>query len=373
MKFIVSSTTLLKSLQALSGVLSSSNTLPILEDFLFRSVNDQLEITASDQETTMTVKVEPLKLEDPAEVAIPAKILIDTLKTFPDIPVTFQIDVENLLIQISAGKADFKLSGHPAIEFPRPPQLENAVNMSIDPDVLLGGINKTIFATGNDELRPVMAGIFMQFSPDDTTFVATDAHKLVRYRRTDARSEESVSFIMPRKPLNTLKNTLIHTDEPVLVEYNNTNAVFKFGNFTLICRLIEGKYPNYEAVIPRDNPNTLIINRVSLLNALRRAGLYANQSTHQIRFRITGQMLHLSAEDIDFSNNADEELHCEYHGDDMEIGFNSRFMIEMLSNVDSENVRMEMSAPNRAGLILPTEGTGSNEDLLMLVMPVMLS
>lgn len=373
MKFIVSSTTFLKSLQALNGVLSSSNTLPILDDFLFRAVNDQLEITASDQETTMTVKVEPLKMEDPSEIAIPAKILIDTLKTFPDIPVTFQIDTDSLLIQISAGKADFKLSGHPAIEFPRPPQLDDAVSMSVDPEVLIGGINKTIFATGNDDLRPVMAGIFIQFTPDDTTFVATDAHKLVRYRRTDARSEETVSFIMPRKPLNTLKSILGHIDEPVMIEYNNTNALYRFGNFTLVCRLIDGKYPNYEAVIPRDNPNTLIINRVSLLNALRRTGLYANQSTHQIRFRITGQMLHLSAEDIDFSNNADEELVCEYNGDDMEIGFNSRFMIEMLSNVDSENVRLEMSAPNRAGLILPIDGVSSNEDLLMLVMPVMLN
>jgi len=373
MKFIVSSTTLLKSLQALSGVLNSSNTLPILDDFLFKAVNDQLEITASDQETTMSVRVEPLKLEDPDAIAIPAKILIDTLKTFPDLPVTFQIDIESSLVQISAGKADFKLSGHPAIEFPQPPQLEDAVSLSIDPEVLISGINKTIFATGNDELRPTMAGIFMQFTPEETTFVATDAHKLVRYRRNDTRSEETVSFIMPRKPLNTLKSTLGHIDEPVLIEYNNTNAVYKFGSFTLVCRLIEGKYPNYEAVIPRDNPNMLIINRVTLLNALRRMGLYANQSTHQIRFRITGQMLHLSAEDIDFANNADEELACEYNGDDMEIGFNSRFMIEMLGNVDSENVKLEMSAPNRAELIIPTARAHPDEDLLMLVMPVMLN
>lgn len=373
MKFIVSSTTLLKSLQALSGVLNSSNTLPILDDFLFKAVNNQLEITASDTETTMTVRIEPLKLEDPDSIAIPAKILIDTLKTFPDLPVTFQIDVASLLIEISAGKADFKLSGHQAIEFPCPPQLVDAVSLSVDPEILISGINKTIFATGNDELRPVMAGIFMQFTPEEMTFVATDAHKLVRYRRKDAVSEETVSFIMPRKPLNTLKSTLGHIDEPVLIEYNNTNAVYRFGNFTLICRLIEGKYPNYEAVIPRDNPNTLVINRLTLLNALRRMGLYANQSTHQIRFRIAGQLLKLSAEDIDFSNNADEELACEYNGEDMEIGFNSKFMIEMLSNVDSENIRLEMSVPNRAGLILPMEVNNENEDLLMLVMPVMLN
>lgn len=373
MKFIVSSTTLLKSLQALSGVLNSSNTLPILDDFLFRAVNDQLEITASDTETTMTVRVEPLKMEDPDSIAIPAKILIDTLKTFPDLPVTFQIDIDSSFVQISAGKADFKLSGHPAIEFPRPPHLEDAISLSVDPEILISGINKTIFATGNDELRPVMAGIFVQFTPEEVTFVATDAHKLVRYRRTDAQSEETISFIMPRKPLNTLRSTLIHIDEPVLIEYNNTNAVYRFGNFTLICRLIDGKYPNYEAVIPHDNPNILIIKRITLLNALRRMGLYANQSTHQIRFRIAGQLLQLSAEDIDYSNNADEELACEYNGEDLEIGFNSRFMIEMLNNVDAENIRLEMSAPNRAGLILPMDTANEKEDLLMLVMPVMLN
>lgn len=364
---------MLKSLQALSGVLNSSNTLPILDDFLFRAVNDQLEITASDTETTMTVRVEPLKMEDPDSIAIPAKILIDTLKTFPDLPVTFQIDIDSSFVQISAGKADFKLSGHPAIEFPRPPHLEDAISLSVDPEILISGINKTIFATGNDELRPVMAGIFVQFTPEEVTFVATDAHKLVRYRRTDAQSEETISFIMPRKPLNTLRSTLIHIDEPVLIEYNNTNAVYRFGNFTLICRLIDGKYPNYEAVIPHDNPNILIIKRITLLNALRRMGLYANQSTHQIRFRIAGQLLQLSAEDIDYSNNADEELACEYNGEDLEIGFNSRFMIEMLNNVDAENIRLEMSAPNRAGLILPMDTANEKEDLLMLVMPVMLN
>ncbi|MCK4465880.1 MAG: DNA polymerase III subunit beta [Bacteroidales bacterium] len=373
MKFIVSSSVLLKNLQALSGVLNPSNTLPILDDFLFELKDKTLQITASDLETTMTVTVPLTMSEEPGIITIPAKILLDTLKTFTDIPITFTINVENMGVEISAGEGKYKLSGHKSDEYPQTPLLENATSLSINSSILVSAFNKTIFATGNDELRPVMSGVFCELTPDDITFVATDAHKLVRYRRTDAKSENSVSFILPKKPLNQLKNILLGDDFPVKIEYDQTNALFEFENVTLICRLIDGKYPNYEAVIPTENPNVLITNRSILLNTIKRIAIFANQSTHQVRFKISGQELILSSEDIDFSNEATERLSCNYEGEDMEIGFNSRFFLEMLNNIDNEDVRIEMSAPNRAGLILPVDNENKDEDILMLVMPVMLN
>lgn len=373
MKFIVSSSVLLKNLQALSGVLNSSNTLPILDDFLFELTDDKLNITVSDLETTMTVSLEPAKAEEPGVVAIPAKILIETLKTLANVPVTVSINEETLLVEISAGEGKYKLSGHKSDEFPQTPVMEESDTLQIDSSIFLTAFNKTIFAAGNDELRPVMSGVFCEFTPDDLTFVATDAHKLVRYRRTDVTSENSVSFILPKKPINQLKNILPDDDTKVTLEYNQTNAYFSFNNVKLICRLIEGKYPNYEAVIPQDNPNKLHVDKFQLLNSIRRVSIFANQSTHQIRFKISGKELLLSAEDIDFSNEAKERLTCNYEGEDMEIGFNSRFMMDMLNNVETDDIVLEMSAPNRAGIILPADKENESEDILMLVMPVMLN
>ncbi len=373
MKFIVSSSVLLKNLQALAGVLSTSNALPILDDFLFELTDERLNITASDLESTMTVSLEPTKAEEPGVVAIPAKILIETLKTFADIPVTFSINPESLAVEISAGEGKYKLSGHQSDEFPQTPTIEDAVKLEITASLLVNAFNKTIFATGNDELRPVMSGVFCEFTPDDLTFVATDAHKLVRYKRTDARAENSASFILPKKPLSQLRVILPEDESLVKLEYNQTNAFFSFGNVNLICRLIEGKYPNYEAVIPTNNPNTLTIDRHLLLNTIKRVSIFANQSTHQIRFKISGKELVLSAEDIDIANEAKERLTCNFEGEDIEIGFNSRFILDMLTNLDSEEIKIEMSAPNRAGIILPVEDGNENEDILMLVMPVMLN
>lgn len=373
MRFIVSSSLLAKNLSALSGVLNTSNTLPILDDFLFELQKDTLLITASDLETTMTVTIPLEKAEDPGAVTIPAKILLDTLKTFADIPVQLTINEETLAVEISAGDGKYKLSGHKSDEFPQTPELENTVGIAIDADLLVNAINKTLFAAGNDELRPVMSGVFFELTPDDITCVATDAHKLVRYKRTDFSATESASFIMPRKPLNQLKSILTLVEGAVNVEYNQTNAVFSFGNVKMTCRLIDGKYPNYEAVIPTENPHKLTVDRGSLLNAIRRVAIFANQSTHQVRFKLSGKELLLSAEDIDFSNEARERLTCSYEGDDMEIGFNSRFLQEMLNNIDSEEVIIEMSAPNRAGIMHPLTVDNEAEDILMLVMPVMLN
>jgi len=265
------------------------------------------------------------------------------------------------------------MSGHSSDEFPQAPVLEDVTALQFQSEVLVSAFNRTIFAAGNDELRPVMSGVFCELTPDNVTFVATDAHKLVRYRRNDIKSEVSTSFILPKKPLNQLKNILPTVEGDVEVGYNSTNAIFTFANVKLICRLIDGKYPNYDAVIPVDNPNKLIIERASLLNSIKRVAIFANQSTHQVRFKLSGKEMILSSEDIDFSNEAKERLTCNYEGEDMEIGFNSRFIQDMLNNLDVENIRFEMSAPNRAGLILPVEKDTEEEDILMLVMPVMLN
>jgi len=373
MKFIVSSSTLLKNLQAISGVINSSNTLPILDDFLFDLQGESLIVTASDLETTKSVTIPLDKAEEPGVMAVPAKILMDTLKTFADIPLSFSADTETLGIELTAGEGKYKLSGHKHDEYPQKPEAENTNMVEISSDIIARAIAKTIFATGNDELRPVMSGVLFELTPDDATFVATDAHKLVKYRRTDVKGEENVSFILPRKPLNQLKNILASDEFPVKVEYNTSNAFFSFLNFNLVCRLIDGKYPNYTAVIPTENPNVLTVDRISFLTALRRVSIFANQSTHQVRLKIGGLELALSAEDVDFSNEAKERLKCSYQGEDMEIGFNSRFLVEMLNNLETEEVRLEMSAPNRAGILYPENSEFPEEDILMLVMPVMLN
>ena len=374
MKFILSSLKLLKAVQSLSGVINSNNTLPILDDFLFNISENELRITASDLETTMVVSIQPDLVEGAGEVTIPARLLIDILKNFPDIPVSFNIDETTLAIEITTGEGRYKMAGHKSDEFPQVPVLQDASQWEIPADVLACGFEKTIFATGNDEIRPVMTGVFMEMTNEGLNFVATDAHKLVRYRRLDIKSETLASFIVPKKPINQLKNTLSgKADEPVIVEFNKTNASFTMSGLKLVCRLIDGKYPNYNAVIPQSNPNKLTIDRQLLLSAIRRVAIFSSKATHQIRFKITGQELTLTAEDLDYYNEAKERLSCNYQGDDMEIGFNSRFFQEMLGNLNQTEVMLEMSAPNRAGLIIPVDNQNADEDILMLLMPVMLN
>ena len=374
MKFIVSSLKLLKSLQALSGVIGSNNTLPILDDFLFQLSDTGLKITVSDLETTMTVSMTPDVMEGAGEVTIPARILLDIMKNFPDVPVTVNIAEDTLAVVLNAGEGQYKLSGHKSDEFPQIPAMEDTAMWEIPADMLARGFEKTVFATGNDEIRPIMSGVLMEMKENYLTFVATDAHKLVRYRRTDIRSDVQASFIMPKKPINQLKNILGSLgDEPVKIEFNRTNASYVFGDFKLVCRLIEGHYPNYEAVIPANNPNQLTIDRQLFLSAIRRVAVFSSKATHQVRFKIAGQEILLTAEDIDFYNEAKERLSCSYTGDDIEIGFNSRFFQEMLNNLDTAEVKLEMSAPNRAGILTPVNNEMAGEDVLMLLMPVMLN
>jgi DNA polymerase III subunit beta len=372
MKFIVSSTSLLKQLQAVSGVLNSNNALPILDNFLFEIDKNQLKVSASDLETTMTTII-AIESKDTGSIAVPAKLLLDTLKTFAEQPLTFSIDDKKFGIEIISDYGKYKLTGHNGEEFPKLPNIEAASSLEIEASVLASAINKTIFATGNDELRPVMSGVYCSLASDSIIFVATDAHKLVRYRRNDAHAQNTSAFILPKKPLNLLKNILSSVSGTVKVEYNNTNAFFSFENTNLVCRLIDGKYPNYEAVIPKENPNKLTVDRISFLSSIKRVSIFSNKTTHQVRLKIAGSELSISAEDLDFANEASERLTCQYAGEDMEIGFNSKFLAEMLSNLNCENVNLEMSAPNRAGILLPTEKDNAAEDILMLVMPVMLN
>ncbi len=374
MKFIITSLKLLRSLQALSGVLNSSNTLPILDDFLFNAKDGELSITATDLETTMMVKLRPDLMEGEGEVTIPARLLLEIMKTFADVPVTFDVAMDTMSVELLAGEGKFKLAGHKSDEFPKMPELTDVSQITLEAELLVSAINKTLFAAGNDELRAAMTGVLCELNEENVTFVATDAHKLVRYRRIDAKSPDIASFILPKKPLNQLKNILSsRQDETVTIEYNQTNAHFSFANVSMVCRLIEGRYPNYEAVIPTQNPNKLVIDRASLLSSLRRVAIFANQSTHQVRFKIAGQELFLAAEDVDYSNEAKERLTCSYEGDDLEIGFNSRFFQEMLANLEHTEIRLEMSAPNRAGILIPVDNVNENEDILMLIMPVMIN
>ncbi len=371
MKFIVSSSYLLKQLQVLGGIINSNNTLPILDNFLFQLDQNSLTVSASDLETTISSKLE-VESSEKGTICIPARLLLDTLKTFPEQPLTFTVE-DNNTIEISSNHGKYALAYASGEEFPHAIELQDPSSTSLLGDVLATAISKTIFAAGNDDLRPVMSGVFFQFSTEGLTFVATDAHKLVKYSREDISASQTAEFIMPKKPLNLIKSILAGSEEEVTIEYNDSNAKFSFNNTEMVCRLIDGKYPNYEAVIPKENPNVLKIERNQFLNSVRRVSIFSNKTTHQIRLKIAGAELNISAEDVDYSNKAEERLTCDYQGDDMQIGFNSRFLTEMLNNLNSDEVSLEMSMPNRAGILTPTDGLDEGELITMLVMPVMLN
>ncbi|WP_457610862.1 DNA polymerase III subunit beta [Lutibacter sp.] len=371
MKFIVSSSQLLKQLQILGGVINNSNTLPILDNFLFELNQNELKISASDLETTMSTTIN-VESDTEGSVAISARLLLDTLKTFPNQPLTFKTE-ENNTVEISSSQGKYDMAYFDGNEFPKAISIESPNSTVIPGTVLATAISKTIFAAGNDDLRPVMSGVFFQFSSDSLTFVATDAHKLVKYSRTDITGNDTAEFIMPKKPLNLLKGILGNTESDVTIEYNDANAKFTFDNVILVCRLIDGKYPNYEAVIPKENPNKLTVDRGTFLNSVKRVSIFSSKTTHQIRLKMAGTELNISAEDLDYSNKAEERLVCDYQGDDLQIGFNSRFLTEMLSNLTSNEILIEMSLPNRAGILTPIDGVEEGENITMLVMPVMLN
>ncbi len=375
MKFVVSSTDLLAHLQAISRVMSSKNTLPILDNFLFQLKGNDLKITASDLETTLTTEMQLENATDSGDIAVPAKILVDTLKEFPEQPLTFDINEESLAIVISSGNGQFTVVGQNGSEFPQVPQIKSdkKSSLQITAELLESGISKTLFATADDELRPVMNGIFIELSTDNLTFVASDAHKLVRYKRTDAKADVNESFILPKKPASVLKNILPKVKGEITIEFDDKNVSFALPNYNMVCRLVEGNYPSYNSVIPQENPNKLTIDRIELLNTLKRVSVFSNQASNLIKLEIKGNQLTVSAQDLDFSISAYERLNCQYDGDDMEIGFKSVFLIEILSNIASPDVIIELSDPSRAGLMLPAEKEIDEEDVLMLLMPMMIN
>jgi DNA polymerase-3 subunit beta len=371
MKFIVSSAALLKQLSGINGVITTNPVVPILENFLFEISEGKLTVTASDLQTSMITEME-IESKENGNIAVPARILLDTLKNLPEQPVTFSIDEETYSIEISSDNGRYKLAGENATDFPKVPAVANDFSVEMSTEVLSSAINNSIFATSNDELRPAMTGVYLNLTDTNTTFVATDGHRLVRYRRVDVASDNGTAIIIPRKALNLLKTTLPSENTSVTVEFSVSNAFFKFGNVRMICRLIDERYPDYDNVIPTDNNNVMTINRMEFLSSLKRIAIYANKTTHQVRLKIAGSELQISAEDLDFANEANERLSCEHNGEDIEIGFNAKFLIEMLGNLDSQMVEMHLSEPNRAGLLIPKD-KNDNEDILMLVMPVMLN
>lgn len=375
MKFIVSSTDLLTHLQAISRVISTKNTLPILDNFLFKMEGTGLVITASDLETTMITSLTLENASGDGLVAIPARILIDTLKEFPEQPLTFDVNPDTLAIDIISENGKYSIVGKPGVDFPQLPALkeENINEVSFPADVLSKGINKTLFATADDELRPVMNGILIELKPDNVTFVSSDAHKLVKYRRADVRSVTESSFILPKKPANLLKNVLPREENEVQLAFDEKNAFFTLTQYKLICRLVEGNYPAYEAVIPMNNPNKMGIDRVEFLNTLRRVSVFSNQASNLVKLQLNSNQLIISAQDIDYSISAVETLNCQYGGEGMEIGFKSVFLIEILNNISSDEVSMELADPTRAGIVLPKIEDSEDEKLLMLLMPMMIN
>lgn len=371
MKFIVNSAYLLKQLSNINGVITTNPVVPILENFLFELEKGSLTVTASDLQTSMITEIQ-VESKEKGSIAVPARILLDTLKNLPEQPVTFSIDDSTYSVEIISDNGRYKLSGENATDFPKVPTVSNDFSAEISTEVLSRAVNNTIFATSNDELRPAMTGVYVNLGDSNTTFVATDGHRLVRYRRTDVKSDNGNAIIIPRKALNLLKATLPSENTEVSLNFNMSNAFFKFGNIKMICRLIDERFPDYDNVIPTGNNIRMTIERNDLLGALKRISIYANKTTHQVRLKITGSELQISAEDLDFSNEANERLSCEHDGEDIEIGFNAKFLIEMLTNLDSDKIRLTMSAPNKAGVILPVDKDES-EDILMLVMPVMLN
>jgi DNA polymerase-3 subunit beta len=369
MKFNVSSQDLLKQLNKAAGAISSNPVLPVLEDFLFDLSGDKLTITATNLETTVITYMS-VSAEEEGTVAVPAKILLDTLKALPDQPITFTAEEDTKAVEITSAYGKYKLAGDNPEDYPDIQDVSEAGAVELDSFVLADALSKTLFATSNDDLRIAMTGVYVQVDFNKVTFVATDAHKLVRYTRGGMSTDNTGSFIVPKKSLSLLKG-ILPAEGNVKMEHGKSNVSFTFDGVRFVCRLIDANYPDYTAVIPSDNPNTLQVSRNDFQNSLRRIAIYANKTTNQVVLNINEGSLTISAQDLDFSNEATEQLACEYEGEALTIGFNGRFLIEMLSVLDTDQIRFELSTPNRAGIMIPGE-MDSNEDILMLVMPVMM-
>jgi DNA polymerase III subunit beta len=370
MKFIVSSGTMLKHLQQASGVISSNTVLPVLEDFLLEVNKNTLNITATDLETVIKISME-IQSTSTGKVCIPAKILIDALKNLPEQPIAFSIE-DNFSIELTSDSGKYKIVGESADNYPKTPEPEGSNTVNISSDGLLTAINKSIYAVSTDDLRPAMMGVYFEIGKHGLRCVATDAHRLVRYERKDAETKQAANFIVPRKPLNLLKNLLPATSENLELHYSENHFFVTIGDIAMVCRLIDARFPDYKVVIPQESPFKLTLNRTDFLGALRRVSVFSNKSTNQVRFTIAGSELQLAAEDVDLSFEGNEHMKCQYDGEDMQIAFNAKFLIEMLGSVDTQEVTLHLSTPNRAGILRPGI-SDENEDYLMLCMPLMVN
>ncbi len=374
MKFQVTSTRLFNQLQAVSRVIGSKNSLPILEDILFHLEGNKLSLTASDGETTIRTSLEVDEAEGSGLVAFGAKILIETFKQFPEVPLTFVIDEQNFGMTISSLNGEYSVVGVNGAEYPQVPfeAEENSHAFTMSSALLLDAISKTVACTADDELRPVMNGIYFDMTPEKATLVATDAHRLVRYSNTSIHVDEPASFILPKKPANLLKNVLAKDENEVNIRFGARNVLFNFASTEIICRLIDGRYPNYNAVIPQNNTNIMTIDRATLLSACKRVAVFANAGTALIRLALAENSVTVSSQDIDFSTSAEEKLVCSYSGTPMAIGFKAPFLNELLGTIESDEVMLKLADPARAGLLLPAENK-EGEELLMLLMPMLLN
>jgi DNA polymerase-3 subunit beta len=370
MKFIVSSSQLLKHLQQISGVINANTVLPILEDFLFEIEKNTLTVVATDLETVMKVHLE-IEAKDSGKVCIPSKILLDSLKNISDQPLTFNID-KKFAIEITSDNGKYKVMGENPDNFPKEPLADVATSFTMKSSALVTAINKSLFAVSNDDLRPAMTGVFFELDKKGMTCVATDAHRLVRFKRTDVSCPKTDTFIVPKKPLNLLKSALPDNDDELKISYNSNHLFVVHDGTELVCRLIDARFPDYKVVIPVDNPYKLTVRKNDFQSALRRVSVFSNKSTNQVALTISGSELQLAAQDVDFSFEGNERMACQYDGEDLQIAFNAKFLIEMLNAADTEDVVIELSTPTKAGILKPSEAA-PDEELLMLVMPLMLN
>ena len=372
MKFIVSSTGLFSRLQAISRVINSKNSLPILDCFLLELTDGTLSITASDSETTLSTFIEANEYDTDGRFAVNSKTILEALKEIPEQPLTFEVS-ESMEIVVKYQNGKYSLMGQNADEYPQSANLgSNAVHVGLGVDVLMNGINRSLFATADDELRPVMNGIYFDITTEDITFVASDGHKLVRNKTYKARGNEKAAFILPKKPATLLKNLLPKETGDVQIDFDDRNAMFTLENYNMTCRLIEGRYPNYNSVIPQNNPHRATIDRAAFVSGLKRVSVFSSAASSLIKLRLDMNTIQISGQDIDFSTSAEETLMCQYEGNQMSIGFKSTFLIDILNNISSQEVVMELADPSRAGVIVPVE-QNEDEDLLMLLMPMMLN
>lgn len=370
MRFIVSSSALLKHLQQIGGVISANTVLSVLEDFLFELKGNTLTLTATDLETMMRVQVDVNDAQGDGRICIPSKILLEYLKNLPEQPITFTISEQDLSIEMSSDVGKYKIGGEKADDFPKEPAPGDATSFTLPSIALIEGINRTLFAVSTDTLRPQMTGVYFELAPDNLTFVSTDAHRLVRLRRDDIHCPATEGFIVPRKPLHQLRTTLPADETQLQLSYNSSHLFVSTNRLSMSCRLIDARFPDYKAVVPTDNPYRLTVNRADFISALRRVSIFSNKTTNQVVLDINGNALQISAQDIDFSYEGKETLSCQYTGEDMKIAFNAKLMIELVSNIDGAELNVELSTPTRAGIFRPME-KADNEDLLMLLMPLM--